>query len=93
MLINKALIKYGYSNFSIEILEYCEPSLVISREQYYIDLLKPEYNLLKVAGSRLGYKHTEESRLRMGGKKSSEHLEKILSNLKKNQCSRVFPLN
>ena len=38
MLINKALIKYGYSNFSLEILEYCEPSLVVTREQYYIDL-------------------------------------------------------
>jgi group I intron endonuclease len=62
MLINKALIKYGYSNFSLEILEYCEPSRVVTREQYYIDLLKPEYNILKVAGSSWGYKHTEESR-------------------------------
>ena len=51
MLINKALVKYGYSNFSLEILEYCDPALAISREQYYIDLLKPIYNLAKVAGS------------------------------------------
>ena len=83
MLINKALIKYGYYNFSIEILEYCYPSLAISREQYYIDLLKPKYNILKVAGSPLGYKHTEESRSKMGGIRSPEHLEKIISNLKK----------
>lgn len=55
MLINKALVKYGYSNFSLEILEYCDPALAISREQYYIDLLKPIYNLAKVAGSTLGY--------------------------------------
>lgn len=47
MLINKALIKYDYSNFSLEIIEYCEPSLVVTREQYYIDLLKPEYNIFK----------------------------------------------
>jgi group I intron endonuclease len=83
MLINKALIKYGYSNFSLEIIEYCEPSLVVTREQYYIDLLKPEYNILKVAGSSLGYKHTEESRSKMGGIRSPEHLDKILSNLRK----------
>jgi group I intron endonuclease len=83
MLINKALIKYGYSNFSLEILEYCEPSRVVTREQYYIDLLKPEYNILKVAGSSLGYKHTEESRSKMGGIISPEHLDKILSNLSK----------
>ena len=83
MLINKALIKYSYSNFSLEILEYRESNLVVTREQYYIDLLKPEYNILKVAGSPLGYKHTEESRSKMGGKKLLEHLEKILSNLRK----------
>jgi group I intron endonuclease len=30
-------------------------------EQYYIDFLKPEYNILKIAGSSLGYTHTEET--------------------------------
>lgn len=53
--IFKALIKYGYSSFSLEILEYCEPSKVIEREQFYLDLLSPIYNILKIAGSRLGY--------------------------------------
>ena len=60
-LICRALLKYGYSSFSLEILEYCDPSSVIEREQYYIDLLKPEYNILQVAGSLFGYKHTPES--------------------------------
>ena len=35
------------------------------KEQYYINLLKPEYNILKVAGSRLGHKHTDETRVKM----------------------------
>ena len=61
MLISKALIKYGYSNFILEIIEFCKSSEVISREQYYINLLKPKYNILKVAGSTLGHKHTKES--------------------------------
>jgi len=81
MHIYRALLKYGYSNFSLEILEYCDPKDVIKsfaragraisrpskrrrarlREQYYIDLLKPQYNILKTAGSFTGYKHTEES--------------------------------
>jgi group I intron endonuclease len=73
MLINKALIKYGYANFSLEILEYCDPALVISREQYYMDLLKPVYNMAKIAGSPLGYKHTAESRAKMGGIRSAAH--------------------
>lgn len=33
---------------------------LIKREQHYIDLLKPKYNILKIAGSRLGAKHSEE---------------------------------
>jgi len=61
MLIYKALLKYGYSNFILEILEYCERSLLIEREQYYFDLLKPEYNILQKAGSTLGFKHSEET--------------------------------
>ncbi len=44
-IIHRALLKYGYSNFSIDILEYCELSVLIKREHYYIDLLKPEYNI------------------------------------------------
>ena len=52
--ILRAILKYGYSNFELEILEYCDPENLIKREQYYIDLLKPEYNILKIAGSRLG---------------------------------------
>lgn len=56
--IYNALRKYGFSNFSLEILEYCDDkSLIIEREQYYIDLLKPEYNILALAGSSLGFKH------------------------------------
>jgi len=28
MIIDKALLKYGYSNFQLEILEYCDRSLL-----------------------------------------------------------------
>jgi group I intron endonuclease len=60
MAIYKALLKYGYSKLSIEILQYCEPSEAISREQFFIDLLKPKYNILRTAGGEahpLGFKH------------------------------------
>jgi group I intron endonuclease len=61
-IIYNSLLKYGHSNFSIDILEYCEPSLLVEREQYYIDILKPEYNILKNVGSRLGSKQSEETK-------------------------------
>jgi len=56
--VYKALLKYGHSNFRLDILEYCDKESLIKREQHYIDLLKPEYNILKMAGSRLGSKQS-----------------------------------
>jgi group I intron endonuclease len=65
--IARALVKYGYSNFRLEILEYCTPEAAVEREQYYLDLLKPEYNTLLRARSSFGYKHTDESLAKMSG--------------------------
>lgn len=65
--ISNALLKYGYKNFSLDILEYCKSSILIEREQYYINLLKPKYNILKVAGSRLGFKHSEITKTKISG--------------------------
>ena len=64
-LIHRALIKYGYSNFQLEIIEYCESKLCRDREQYYLDLLQPEYNILKIAGSSKGFKHSDETLKKM----------------------------
>jgi group I intron endonuclease len=59
------LLKNGYSNFSLEILEYCEPSEAVVREQYYLDLLHPQYNILKFSGSLRGFKHSEETKAKL----------------------------
>jgi len=89
-----ALLKYGYSNFSLEILEYCEPSTVISREQYYLARLKPQYNILPTAGSSLGHKHYEETKARMSeSKKGSKHTEETkakMSDSKKGEKNSLF---
>lgn len=65
MAINRALLKYGYSEFRLEILEYCEIDNTLIREDYYLENIKPEYNILKKAGSLLGFKHSEEVRAKM----------------------------
>nr|YP_009262167.1 GIY-YIG endonuclease [Chrysoporthe cubensis]AMX22242.1 GIY-YIG endonuclease [Chrysoporthe cubensis] len=60
--IHNAILKYGYSNFSLAILEFvADKGEIINKEQYYLDLLDPDYNVLVIAGSALGYKHTEET--------------------------------
>jgi group I intron endonuclease len=58
-IIYRAILKNGLSNFNLDILQYCELNMLTEREQYYIDLLNPEYNILKRAGSRLGHKASE----------------------------------
>jgi group I intron endonuclease len=57
--ISRALIKYGYFNFSLTILEYCEKSDLLIREKYYIEKLNPQYN---IAGRSLNSKHIEETK-------------------------------
>lgn len=86
MSIYKALLKHGYSNFRLEILEYCDQNRVslIEREQFYLDLLKPEYNILSTAGSNLGYKHTEETLAKFKARKFTlEHKAKLQQHLTK----------
>ena len=49
--ISRSLLKYGYSTFSLYILEYCNKEDLIRREHYYIDLLKPKYNISTAEGT------------------------------------------
>jgi group I intron endonuclease len=83
-LIQKAIIKYGHINFSLVIIEYCNIENLYSREQYYIDLFSPEYNILRLAGSSLGYKHADEAKAKIiakltGSRLSKETKDKIAS--------------
>jgi group I intron endonuclease len=71
MIIYKALLKNGYSNFILDILEYCEPASTLGIEQYYFDWLKPDYNILRTAGSSLGYRHSEETLAKLKYRKLS----------------------
>lgn len=50
--IYRALLKYGYSGFRLEILEYCPIEILIQREQFYFDKLNPVYNILKIAAAK-----------------------------------------
>jgi group I intron endonuclease len=91
MVIYRALLAHGYDNFKLEILEHCEPSKVVEREQFYLDLLKPEYNIQKVAGSPLGFKHSEETILKLkdlASNRSKETLIKLKTHIKSLNCSQ-----
>lgn len=104
-IICYALVKYGYNNFSLSILEYCNRTEVISREQYYLDLLNPSYNILKYAYSSDGYKHTLEAIQKMSlakkGKFTKEdnsfygktHTEEVKELMSQAALKRIKPNN
>lgn len=83
MPINIALLKYGYTNFSITILEICDKDSIMSREKHFFGLYFPEYNILKTPGSPSrgsGWRHSEASieNMRIAASKiSSEVLDKL----------------
>lgn len=63
-LLKKAVLKYGLNNFIFGIIEYTEYNKqldLFNLETMYISLLLPEYNILKEAGTSIGYKHTDET--------------------------------
>lgn len=73
MYINRALLKEGYSAFSVVILEYCSIENLTQREQYYIDTLQPDYNICATAGSTLGKLHLEKTKEKISEKKKGTY--------------------
>lgn len=66
--------KYGIDSLKFEILEYTDKENLLLREQYYLDTLQSYnseigYNLCKIAGSTLGFKHSETTKLKMSESK------------------------
>ena len=62
---------------------------MIEREQYYIDTLNPEYNILKIAGSPLGYIHSEETIAKFKARlRTPEQTAKLQEHLAKHNASK-----
>lgn len=89
--LQRAWNKYGEVLFSFHILQIAiEKDERIEIEQKLIDELKPEYNLCKIAGTRLGTKWTEESKKKLSfstiGRIISETTKQAVSNAHKGKC-------
>lgn len=67
--LQNAWNKYGKENFIFQILELCDDSVKLDRENFYIQQYSPEYNILKIA-SRGRYKeHSEYTKQLISSKK------------------------
>ena len=64
-ILQRAWIKYGENAFKFLPILTCPPSMLLFYEQQPLDKLQPEYNILLVAGSSLGYKHSLEARAKI----------------------------
>lgn len=60
--IHRTMLKYGIDSFTLEIMEYCSSNILIEREPFYLDNIKPLYNILTIAGSRNGFVHSEATK-------------------------------
>jgi hypothetical protein len=89
MLINLAILKYGLKNFSLDILEYCSKELVLDKEQYYINIYSPKYNILKKAGSSQGYIHTKESLIKISSRIISKETLNKMRNRVQNDITKA----
>jgi group I intron endonuclease len=49
----------------------------LERETFYISSLKPIYNILSIAGSSLGFKHTQDTKDKMKANYSQERKDQI----------------
>jgi group I intron endonuclease len=100
--ICSAIIKYGLKYFSLEILEYCEPSKLLIREKYYIDL-GAEYNIIKnpTIPPMSGRQHSDETKTIMSdarkgennpmyGKNHTEETKTIMSDAKKGENNPMY---
>lgn len=74
--------KYGIADLQFSIIIECELVDLLKTEQYFIDSSNPFFNICKIAGSTIGYRHSEETKYKMRKPKTIEH-RKRLSEVKK----------
>lgn len=82
--LQNAWNKDGEDSFEFSEVEFVDKADLITKEQYYFDLLNPEYNSCPTAGNTLGcsWKLSEETKRRMKKPKSKEHAKNSASGRK-----------
>lgn len=89
--------KYGINKFLTFIIELCPKDLCLSREQFYIDLYSPEFNIAKcTTAPMLGRTHTSKSKELISKNNARHNLgkpqspETKLKNIKSNGGTLVY---
>lgn len=83
--LQNAWNKYGETNFDYSIIEFCSEEDRINREQYYVDTLKPEYNISIEVVELPPY--TKETRLKQSITRKQRMKEGLIP---KTNCKELF---
>ena len=62
IILQNHVNKYGLEDLKFVVIEICEVSNLIKKEQYYLDCLKPYFNVRKIADSNRGIKRSDETK-------------------------------
>jgi len=74
--LQNAFNKYGEKSFKVFLIEECTKENLQVREQYYIESLKPHYNIRTVVEGRWNFNHSEDTKERIKAGVSKFHFEK-----------------
>lgn len=90
--LQRAFTLYGFDNFSWQILETCEESMLTDREIYWIDTLDFCFGVYNLAKPENGQMVSEETRAKIsnalkGKPQSFEHRQ----NMRKSQLGKTRP--
>lgn len=96
--MQKSFNSTGIEYFTLSILKFtivADKHILEKYEQYYIDTLKPEYNILKEAYKNSSYKHTPEAieKIRLSGigrKTNNKTVIQLLNNIIINEYSSIL---
>ncbi len=67
--LQNAYNKYGIKYFLFEIIEYCDNLHLLVREQHYLDILNPHYNIAKNASAPMSNrKHSKKTLAKFKGR-------------------------
>lgn len=86
--LQNAWNKYGEENFDYYVLEFCQEDDRIKKEKYYVDVLKPEYNISLDIVELPSY--SLESRLKHSNTRKKRMAEGIIP---KTHCTKIFVYN
>lgn len=70
--------KYGQDAFHYSVLEYCTKEVRFEREQFYISMMKPEYNLTDNVVANEGHSPTQETRTKIARTLKVKHAQGLI---------------